>query len=494
MSTENFKDVRRFVELEKELDLFKRSYNGFFYWQHIRFDVCESLFGNRIANVSAESGGEKKSLAKLCVKYGRESIEAIKTSIRLMKKERSELVILLGPKTSDKFFDSWDVPEEISHTSFRYIPYTTEKKEGDLFLEPPRLRFVFEKKIRGKLGLFKEDKAEKRALKKLEDRLKKDFGQSLSADEMERRIQELIIFDKHYTRYFSKLFRRTRCRAAAFTCYYSPELISAAKAAKKSGVKMIELQHGVINNHEEYWFEDNRGLHNYVPDILLTFGDIHNSWIKLVKGKKAVSVGFPFQEKSIRELENVQPNDKYIVIYPESFPEFENVLDRFINEITPLGYKVFIKLHPLQAKNVSLWYPVLSKNKNAEIVTRQTEGIYYWLKMAKHHVMSSTTVGLEAVAFDHSNICIAENVPHDQVQCLLDWKIARGFSTAQQLKELVLHPLDIRTEQAVKARKKLWKDNASENMAAFFREMKRNDRVIESENRSERNSNGRIKR
>ena len=63
----------------------------------------------------------------------------------------------------------------------------------------------------------------------------------------------------------------------------------------------------------------------------------------------------------------------HTLVIPKKFPEFENLLDRFINEITPLGYKVFIKLHPLQAKNVSLWYPVLSKNKNAEIVTRQTE-------------------------------------------------------------------------------------------------------------------------
>ena len=89
--------------------------------------------------------------------------------------------------------------------------------------------------------------------------------------------------------------------------------------------------------------------------------------------------------------------------------------------------------------------------------------------------MASTTVGLEAIAFDHCNVCIAEDVPHDQTQCLLDWGVARCFSTVDELKNLILNPLDLTTEEAKKARERLWSSNASTNMTNIFRKFKENN-------------------
>ena len=466
--------MRKFVALEKELNLFSHSYDGFFYWQQLRFTVCEALFGNRIANENAASEKNKKPVLKKIARYACSVADALRVEWRLLKGTKSELIFLREPLSSDKFLDSWELPAEISRADYRCVPYFKGRKAGELFLENARIQSVIEKRLRKVLRMELSDSNEKRFLKMLENRLKNDFGQTLSADKMETLIRDLYIWDKNYSRLFSRIFRRSGCRAIAFINYYSTELISALKAAEKNNVTSIELQHGVINNHEEYWFEDNRGLHNYVPDCLLTFGEIHNSWIKPVRGKKAEAVGFPFQEKSLKALSNVLPDEKAIMIYPESDPGFEKLLNEFIDRITPLGYHVYIKLHPLHSENASLWYPLLSNNKNAELIIDQSKGIYYWLKTAKHHIMASTTVGLEAVAMDHPNVCIALTVPHDQVQCLIDWNIARGFSSAEELIRLVLEPLDMNNSQAMAARKRLWKDNGSENMTAFFRRLKKN--------------------
>lgn len=83
--------------------------------------------------------------------------------------------------------------------------------------------------------------------------------------------------------------------------------------------------------------------------------------------------------------------------------------------------------------------------------------------------MSSTTVGLEAVAMPHTNICIAENVPHEQTQPLLDWGVARGFSTAAQLMEIIKSPIEP-NEKTVEKRELLWNLNSKENIRLFFKE------------------------
>ena len=91
------------------------------------------------------------------------------------------------------------------------------------------------------------------------------------------------------------------------------------------------------------------------------------------------------------------------------------------------------------------------------------------LRSKRYHIMPSTTVGLEAVAMPHTNICIAENVPHEQTQPLLDWGVARGFSTAAQLMELVRHPLQSENGVLEEKRKALWQPNAEQNIQDFLK-------------------------
>ena len=472
----NSKDIKSFLELEKDLSLFERKYDGFYYWQFLRFHLCESLFGNRI-NLVKEENKKRKSFYRFVIETITALIISLKEFLFLCFCKSVDMLLLKENSIKDKFFDSWKIPEEISSYSFRTVPYENTYEKNDHFLEWPRIRTKLHYELHNRLGLFKaiNDKKEKKFLVKLEKKLVEIYGQCISADEMEKMIQEMYVENKFYSKYFRWLFRMTKCKAVVVVVYYKSYLFSAYKVAKNNGIRVIELQHGVINNHEEYWFEDRRGINNYTPDYLLTYGDIHNSWIKLVNEKKPISIGYPYQEKCINKLKNLETDEKLIVIYPESDSVFENILDRFINIIVLFGYKVVMKIHPLQTKNVSLYYPVLSKNKNVKIITKDnSEGIYYWLKRAKHHIMASTTVGLEAVAFDHTNICICLNIPHDQTQCLLDWGIARGFSSEDELVDLIKNPIIYNSEFIDEIRTQLWKNDAINNVTDFFRVIKAN--------------------
>jgi len=475
LAAHGFEDVKKFALLEKQMNLFNRKYNEFYYWQHIRYTVFVSLFGTRYENTKAEKELKKRSLFESVYILLRAIYENLKLFFHLLKKRKYELVFIREPVSSDKFFDVWEFPDDINVVNYRIVLYTKDHKPGDLYLTWPRMKTAFKRRLYKKFEINKKDEVEKAFLIELVNTMIKEFGQCISADEMEQMIYDYKIEDECYSQLYYKIFRSTGCKAIAFVCYYSNELFPAQRIAKELGIKTIEFQHGVINNHIEYWFEDTRGEHNYMPDYILTFGEIHNSWIKLPKGEKAVSVGYPFQEKCIGELKDVVPNEKEIIIYPESNPVFEDVVNSFVSSITKLGYHVVMKMHPQEAVNVEIWYPILSKNTNIEIVTSQKEGIYYWLKRAKHHVMASTTVGLEAVSMEHVNVCIATMIPHDMVKCLLDWNIARGFSSADELVELVLNPIDMKTDEAEAARSILWEKKSAKNMTNFFKALSANE-------------------
>ena len=468
------KNVIDFLKDERNLSLFERSYNGFYYWQSIRFFVCESLFGTRIADEEKQRQQNRKTFLQNLIILLKCLFKAFRDSFHPIKK--AELLILRDTFLSDRMvFDSWCLPENITVSNYRCSSYMDYPRKNENFLEWPRIKSVVIHKLKRCLHLNRIDVNERHFLIELQKKLQNKFGQCISAQEMERAILASMVSDKNYCEAFKKLFTKSRCKAIAFECYYSNLFFSAIKVANELGITVIEFQHGVINNHQEYWFEDRRGLNNYTPDYLLTFGEVHNNWIQLVEGKKAITIGYPFQEKSIEAVRDIYPNEKEIMIYPVSDSRFEEVLDQFTNEITKLGYSVYLKIHPIEAKNEPIYYPVLSQNRNLQVITSQKEGIYYWLKKAKHHIMASTTVGLEAIAFDHCNVCIAEDVPHDQTQCLLDWGVARCFSTVDELKNLILNPLDLTTEEAKKARERLWSSNASTNMTNIFRKFKENN-------------------
>ena len=84
--------------------------------------------------------------------------------------------------------------------------------------------------------------------------------------------------------------------------------------------------------------------------------------------------------------------------------------------------------------------------------------------------MASTTVGLEAMAYDHCNVCIIESVPHEQTQCLLDWGVARGFRTVDELADLIQDPIEDKPN-IQDVRGMLWKRDAKKNMEEFFQKM-----------------------
>ena len=460
-------DVARFCEIEKELSLFSREYCGAPYWQYIRFFVCQYCFTNRF-DKGTEITQERRGLAEVSQKL-RKLLSLIKDFFFFCNPGQYDLLILKNDSLKDKFFDYWTVPDQIRSVSLRTSLNKDPVSIRERYILLPLLAFKIRRFARKLKGNTKDD-AEALFLQELEERLKNEFGKAPDYKVLIDKIEEDVLMNSCYEDYYRKLFQRTNVKAILGVVYYNNDVFAEYKVAKELGVHSVELQHGVINNHHEYYFEDTSGVNNDTPEYLLTFGELHNKWIRLVEGSSAVAVGFPFQEYMIRNLESVETEDKTIIVYPVSDSRFEHVVSEFADRIVAYGYKVLIKLHPLEADDYQTIYPVLSGNCNVSFITSQSEGIYYWLKLGTFHVMASTTVGLEAMAFDHTRVCIAENVPHEQTQCLLDWGLAEGFSTAPELLDIVSNKKtkEKNSEKLLEIRNGLWKKNAANNISEFL--------------------------
>lgn len=462
-------DKTDFGKFEKEESLFDRKYKGVPYWENIRFLVCEGAASDRIEKEDATHQERRRQSGGMFVL--RTLLLASKSWWNFRKIPKCDVICFTDASKSapkSRFFDYWSMPPELE---VLWIKGSLDPRDicasDQHSLMWPYAVAMIRRYIESWLGKTLKDKEESAFLKELEGKVRRRFGRSISAQRIEEGIQKWIPLDREFERYAEKLFDRVQCKAVVIVCYYQSHFLAMSRVAKRRGISVVELQHGVINNHEEYWFEDQRGVNNYTPDYFLCFGQQHIAWTKLLAQTKPMSIGFPYQEAQLKAVEQIETENKTIIVYPNPNPLFEKVIQEFVPFAKSEGYRIVIKLHPSEAIDPERFYPVLSSS-DVELVTDQSKGIYYWLKLGKYHVMADTTVGYEALSFPHTVVCIAEHVPHVQTKPLLDWGIARGFTTAQQLLEIIRSEHEQKLDVSAAKRQVLWQPDAKENIQKFF--------------------------
>lgn len=460
-------DAKEFAAFEEQERLFDREYAGIPYWQALRSSVFLSAISDYEEKAAAVIN--KQSLYQKMRSLVRRGVKGIQSELALKKHPPVDVILFRVFEESDQFYDYWELPEGIKAITFMRAAEAENAAPPEIYnMGLPGMIAAVNYHIRKRLHRRVYDEKEFQFLKELERKVISRYGKCMTAEQMQEEIQGYCNKKKLFQRYFSRLFDRLKPRAIVVVCYYIATYFAAYEEAKKRGIKIIELQHGVITTHRSYWFEDQRGQNNLTPDYMLLFGRIHETWTKLLRNTTCVPIGFPFQEHELKRIGDCEADEKTVIVYPHSDERFEVVISEFIDKAEPLGYKVIMKVHPLQSDSVEIYYPLLSRKKNLEIITDQSQGIYYWLKRGKHHVLANSTVGFEAAAVEGSNICVALNVDHGGVQPLLDWGIARGFQTADELLELIRNPQEVDMYH----KRELWEENARENMERFFRQMK----------------------
>ena len=453
-------DAERFAEFEAEHNLFLREYKGFPYWQILRYELCRHLFSEQVVvekqiyKTTGNSWKIKKQFANLK--------DGILGHLNCRSIHKADLLMTLDSPRHSVFYESW--LNDVNVTTCN-ISYQRMDKCHNMCFEMFLTWFIYH--IKKFFHVIKRDKEEYLFLSDLELRLKELFGRSLTANEMERIIQYSTVEDKVFERYWKKVFNVVKPKAFVTVCYYTTQRYPAYREAKKRGIPIIEFQHGTIINHTQYLFADTSGVNNYVPDYLLVFGDNWKKQVKMPKGTKVVSVGYPYQEEEIAKLDSVKMHSDVVIIYPTPVKEYEEMIKDFAQKASSIGYRVFAKIHPNEAKEVEQNYPVLSRCSSIEMITDQSKSVYYWLKYGMHHVVTNSTVAIEAVSIDGTNVCVAEEFPHDTSLPLLESGVAKSFRDADELLKIIQ---DYKCPSNSTQRNLWWMSNGKENIIRFFQQ------------------------
>jgi len=199
------------------------------------------------------------------------------------------------------------------------------------------------------------------------------------------------------------ILKLNRPRLATIECPYTQ--LGFVLALKKNGVKVVELQHGVINSsHYAY----NSTLKNdvYNVDAILVYGDIVKNCFmfdndKYVRASEIYVVGSSILERYL-SLKLVDPFEKYrgtfiSIILISGQEDNEKALFDFINEVAASLSKVLFIYVPRRNKDYKAWI-------NSENICIQNGNIYTFIKYCDLHSTLNSTTCLEANFFNKCNL------------------------------------------------------------------------------------------
>lgn len=213
-----------------------------------------------------------------------------------------------------------------------------------------------------------------------------------------------------YKSLFALFYRAGGPKAIFISCYYSIVHQAAIYAAKKMGIKAIELQHGLINKeHFAYNFFADLDS-SFFPDYLFAFGDyvkdqqnyidpenvipIGNMYIDYIKNKYQPS------EKTIELFKSFRNNYKKIVSISSQWP-LEDKLIEFLKKSASLNNSILYIFVPRDlTKDYSF------ANFPANIVILKNLDVYQIIRESNFHSTLWSTCALEAPALGIPNILI----------------------------------------------------------------------------------------
>ncbi len=207
------------------------------------------------------------------------------------------------------------------------------------------------------------------------------------------------------TRVMERIFNRYKPKLLFVSCYtYFPEIY----AAKKCGIKTVELQHGVINPAHDSYYSPLEISNFCIADNLFTFGEgsvikneqfvhkkskiypIGNFYLELLKQNKV-------NESIIKHKFSV---NRYNVVVPTDYTSELDLLD-FIMPIAKINKDVFFHIIPREQmqKDTDL---KISKFENIAILSNMP--FQEAVKYCNANVSTDSTCCLESLFFGKPNI------------------------------------------------------------------------------------------
>lgn len=218
--------------------------------------------------------------------------------------------------------------------------------------------------------------------------------------------------------FYRHIFRRVKPKVIFMpeACYGTSRAI-ATFWAKKENIPVLELQHGAIFKHHyaynyPHLIYESMCYRNYLPDVLLTFGEYWNSEVRMpVPTKVLGSADFSYNYEKLKD--KIKRVKKCILIILTDQNERMISLLKYLLTILDENYSFIIKGHPNYIHLLQPFYEIKAKYNRIEVIER--ENVYVCLHKAEFAIGDKSTtlyeaegVGCKTIIYNYDNI--ADNI------------------------------------------------------------------------------------
>ena len=452
-----------FFLLEKKMNLFSLQYNKVNYWQLVRFLLLKKITIKDLY------------FAENCIKrnYIKEMIstfsKAWKADIQFKKIKNVDIVrirpcvtLTNNGKLDDHQYDYIDLKSKYRVLDLYALgDYVTLPECVEYNMAKAEARLILWKIKRKIFGCKSLEKKQHIILKNFLGQINKIYGTKFDIDSLEKNIQYSVHCHMIYCNYYLKIFSQLKPKIIMEYPHYDEHIFAANAAAKKLDIKTIELQHGRINAHEAYWYEDQKRDGKLLPDYFGVYGKWWAEQIKLPQFSKPIVIGNPYLEKQMLMYpKKTNISSKTLAVF--SSHQNGKVLSDFIYSLNDYFYQneiaILYKLHPNEQKIWNREYPNLIKIKNIKIIDDNTS-IYSVLSKSDYAIGVNSTVFYEALAYKEIQLFIYTMGNYEAMKPLIENKMARPIKDKKELIECLNTPNPVSKDDLIKD--ELWESNAS---------------------------------
>ncbi|MBE6114219.1 MAG: hypothetical protein E7191_03985 [Erysipelotrichaceae bacterium] len=215
---------------------------------------------------------------------------------------------------------------------------------------------------------------------------------------------------------FEKLFKRVRPKQVILVVNYDKYAIICA--CHKLGIKVIELQHGIIDSyHLGYHYPNGLPKQCFVDELWL-FAPYWSMSAKLPKVPIQYT-GYSYFHEQARRVENIQKREQVIFLSQGTCGE------ELVKQVVELANQypdlhIIYKLHPGEFAKWKERYPLLTHSySNLEVISN-TRDLYEMMKESKYCVGAYSTAIYEALALGCTGILVDVEGVREHMQGLIE--------------------------------------------------------------------------
>lgn len=377
---ENITDF--FSKLEKELPVDKWTYDNIEVWPFIKVSLFFYLLGKRknidLISISNNRPKNTSSLSEKIKKFVFKITHPIKFKRFIDNLNQKDIVIYshktyrteFNGKNFNKFFDPLIENGKIGNKKNIYFiedfyNYDINTLMHSELIMDVRLPFnYFLSGISKKKIALKGEKYDEFLNNYLSEKIFDDFKKVIHPNNFSNFFKAIY----YKSLFFEKILKKVSPQKLYITCYYCNTSIPVTIAAKKLGIEVIEMQHGVMESHHisyGVWYKSPKEGYKMLPDKIWNWDskskEIIEKNFETVKAKPFIG-GNPwvdyFQNNNI-----TYPNSNFILYTLQPFIEYPILFSKsLIKAVNELDYTWYLRLHPRQLNEKEKMINYLKEN------------------------------------------------------------------------------------------------------------------------------------